>query len=129
MSVDNIEKAKKFYVDTFGVKTQNEMGGQMFGIQLPGNQNVFFYQKDDHKPASYTTLNVQVEDIEATVDELKEKDIEFIRYPDMQQDERGIMRGQDIGMGPNIAWFKDPAGNVLAILEHTGDMHSKQEEE
>jgi hypothetical protein len=75
------------------------------------------YAKPDHQPASYTMLNFVVDSIDAAVDELAGRGVVFERYPGMEQDDKGIARGKDVNRGPNIAWFKDPAGNILAVLE------------
>jgi catechol 2,3-dioxygenase-like lactoylglutathione lyase family enzyme len=117
MSVNNVAAAKVFYGDTLGLKlTSEEMG---LNFDLPGGGKLFLYEKPDHLPASFTTLNLVVSDINAAVDELTDKAVQFERYPDMPggQDERGIMRGKAANMGPDIAWFKDPSGNILSVLE------------
>ena len=115
-STDNIRQAKKFYEETLGlVVEEGDMG--MLTLKLSGGTNVFIYPKPNHAPATYTVLNFPVDDIEATVDELNSKGIKFERYdkavPDLEADEKGIYRGD----GPTIAWFKDPAGNILSVLE------------
>jgi predicted enzyme related to lactoylglutathione lyase len=117
LSVDNIEKAKEFYVDTLALKLRDDTMGLQ--LELPGGGQLFIYQKDDHTPATFTVLNFVVEDINATVDHLVEHGINFERYDNMpgSQDEKGILRGKAAQQGPDIAWFKDPAGNILAILE------------
>ena len=78
-----------------------------------GDRPTLIYPKPDHEPAGYTILNFQVEDVEKAVDELVDRGVTFEKYEGFGQDEKGIMRGQ----GPDIAWFKDPAGNVLAVLQ------------
>jgi hypothetical protein len=83
------------------------------GLELAGGQRVLFYPKDDHQPATYTVLNFEVADIQAAVDELASRGVELLRYEGLPQDERGIMREY----GPPIAWFADPAGNVLAVIQ------------
>ncbi len=114
-SVDDLDKAMKFYGETLGLGVeQNPMGLQ---IKFAGGNSVFAYQKDDHKPAEYTMLNFVVDDIDKTVDELATKGVEFEKYASMHQDERGIARGIAANMGPDIAWFKDPAGNILSVLK------------
>jgi hypothetical protein len=91
------------------------MGGTT--LTLPGGATVWMYPKEDHMPATYTMLNFVVSDIDEAVDELTKKGIVFEHYPGSPQDEKGIARGKDANMGPNIAWFKDPAGNILAVLQ------------
>ena len=115
-SVDNQEAAKKFYGETLGLDVEDNGMGLM--LHLKGC-DVFVYAKPNHQPASYTMLNFAVEDIDNAVDDLAAKGIELERYPDMDhQDDKGIARGKDANMGPDIAWFKDPAGNILSVLEN-----------
>lgn len=114
-SVNDIGEAKEFYTSVLGLKLESDMGG--IHIQLPNGNQAWMYQKDDHRPAEYTMLNFIVDDINAAVDELIKLGVEFERYEGAPQDERGIMRGKEQNMGPNIAWFKDPAGNILSVLE------------
>lgn len=116
-SVDSLGEAKRFYAQTLGLSVdENPMGLQ---LKLPSGGTVFIYPKDDHQPASFTILNLVVADIEATVDELIKSGVTFERYDNLPaaQDERGILRGRSANEGPDIAWFKDPAGNVLSILQ------------
>jgi catechol 2,3-dioxygenase-like lactoylglutathione lyase family enzyme len=115
-SVDDIEKAKEFYTKTLGLTLKNGEMGLTFS--LPGGGELFIYTKPDHTPANYTALNFVVDDIDAAVDELTKRGVAFEHYDNMpmQQDEKGIARGLAANMGPDIAWFKDPAGNVLAVL-------------
>ena len=111
-SSNDLAKAKDFYGQTLGVDVAEENG--MLTLNLGGNQTVLIYPKDDHEPATYTTLNFPVKDIDAAVDELTRRGVVFERYGEgFAQDERGISRG----MGPPIAWFKDPAGNILSVLQ------------
>ena len=116
-SVDDIPKAKEFYQTLLGV----EIGDESMGLQLlwPGGGETFIYEKKDHVPASFTILNFVVDDINSAIDELVSLGVEFERYDDMPapQDERGILRGLAANEGPDIAWFKDPAGNILAVLQ------------
>ena len=114
-SVDDIAKARTFYGELLGLSLEDAPGGVK--IALPGGSQGWMYPKKDHQPASYTMLNFIVDDINAAVDELVKRGVVFERYPETSQDERGIMRGKSINMGPDIAWFKDPAGNILAILQ------------
>ena len=111
-STNDIPKAKAFYADTLGLDVTEADG--MLSLKFPNGHTVLIYPKDDHEPATYTTLNLEVDDIDAAVDGLVARGVTFERYggPDFNQDERGIMRGQ----GPPIAWFKDPAGNILSLI-------------
>jgi len=116
-SVKDLARTKQFYSDTLGVKVeQDEMG---LTLKLPNGNDVFIYQKDDHQPASFTILNFIVDDIDKAVDELVANGVQFERYDNMpaQQDEKGIARGVAANMGPDIAWFKDPDGNILSVLK------------
>jgi catechol 2,3-dioxygenase-like lactoylglutathione lyase family enzyme len=112
-SVDDLGQAKDFYGRTLGldVTEEQEMG---LGLRLAGGTQVFIYPKPDHAPASFTVLNFPVDDVDAAVDELGQAGVRFERYDQdgLKTDEKGIFRGE----GPTIAWFKDPAGNVLSIL-------------
>jgi catechol 2,3-dioxygenase-like lactoylglutathione lyase family enzyme len=110
-AVDDIDKARAFYGDTLGVRTSDENG--MLILHLAGDRDVLVYPKPDHTPATYTILNFPVDDVDAAVDELSSRGVTFERYDGMGQDEKGIMRDQ----GPDIAWFRDPAGNVLSVLK------------
>lgn len=117
-SVDNEASAKQFYRDTLDINIE-EQPGMGFRLLFPNGQRVFVYAKPDHTPASFTVLNFPVENIDQAIDELNAKSIECIQYdnPQMPQDEKGVLRGLSHQMGPDIAWFKDPAGNVLSILQ------------
>ncbi|MGK8558443.1 VOC family protein [Nocardia gipuzkoensis] len=110
-SVDDIEAAKTFYAETLGLRVSEQNG--MLNLQLGGGGTVLVYPKPDHTPATFTILNFPVPDIEAAVDELVCRDVRFERYDFAEQDEKGIHRGG----GPLIAWFTDPAGNVLSVLQ------------
>jgi catechol 2,3-dioxygenase-like lactoylglutathione lyase family enzyme len=110
-AVDDIEKARQFYGETLGLKTSEENG--LLTLHIAGDRATLVYPKPDHTPADYTILNFPVDDIDAAVDELTSRGVNFERYEGMAQDERGIMREG----GPYIAWFKDPAGNVLSVLQ------------
>jgi catechol 2,3-dioxygenase-like lactoylglutathione lyase family enzyme len=107
----DIEQAKAFYGDTLGLEVTEEHG--LLTLHLAGDRPTLIYPKPDHEPATYTILNFPVDDVEAAVDELASRGVEFERYEGMPQDEKGIMRGQ----GPDIAWFKDPAGNILSVIK------------
>jgi catechol 2,3-dioxygenase-like lactoylglutathione lyase family enzyme len=110
-AVDDVEQARAFYGDTLGLKTSEQYG--LMTLHIAGDRDVLVYPKPDHEPASYTILNFPVDDIDRAVDELAGRGVQFERYDGMDQDERGIMRSG----GPYIAWFKDPAGNVLSVLQ------------
>lgn len=110
-STNDIGAAKAFYADTLGVPVEEESG--MLSLALAGGQRVLIYPKDDHLPATFTVLNFEVADIDAAVDELAGRGVEFLRYEGLPQDERGIAREY----GPPIAWFADPAGNILAVIQ------------
>jgi catechol 2,3-dioxygenase-like lactoylglutathione lyase family enzyme len=116
-SVDDAEKAKAFYGDTLGLAIHENPAGMM--IDLPGGTSVFAYPKGaDHQPASFTILNFEVADIDQAVDDLISLGVTFEHYDNMPGgDEKGIMRGRAANMGPDIAWFKDPAGNVLSVMQ------------
>lgn len=115
-SVNDIAKAREFYEGTLGLTASEDWMG--LKLTVSNDYNIFLYQKDDHIPATYTVLNFVVGDIDATVDGLSEKGVEFEHYPDMNQDEKGIARGKAANRGPDIAWFKDPAGNILSVLNN-----------
>lgn len=116
-SVDNMTKAKTFYVDVLLLEINNEDMG--LDLNLPGGGRVFIYEKPDHQPATFTVLNLVVNDIDQAVSELKSRGVTFEIYDNMPapQDESGILRGRAANQGPDIAWFKDPAGNILAVLQ------------
>jgi catechol 2,3-dioxygenase-like lactoylglutathione lyase family enzyme len=110
-AVDDVPKAREFYGGTLGLETSEEHG--LMTLHLAGDRPTLVYPKPDHTPATYTILNFPVDNIEAAVDQLTARGVHFERYEWAEQDERGIFRGG----GPYIAWFKDPAGNVLSVLE------------
>jgi catechol 2,3-dioxygenase-like lactoylglutathione lyase family enzyme len=110
-SVNDLAQARQFYADTLGLQIAKD--GVGLKLQLPGGGAVFVYSKHDHQPATFTILNFVVGDIDAAVQDLIGRGVRFERYGGIPADEQGIMRGN----GPPIAWFKDPAGNVLAVLE------------
>jgi catechol 2,3-dioxygenase-like lactoylglutathione lyase family enzyme len=106
-------KVKEFYQETLGLKVTEEHG--LLTLHLAGGNNVLIYPKSNHVPATFTVLNFPVDDVDLAVDELSRRGVRFEKYdgPEIKTDEKGIMRGN----GPTIAWFKDPAGNVLSVLE------------
>jgi len=113
-AVDDLAKAHEFYAGTLGLDAELVDGGPgLMTIHLAGGRDTLVYLKPDFEPATYTILNFPVEDIDSAVDELAAVGVEFERYDGTEQDEKGIARGP----GPMIAWFKDPAGNILAVLQ------------
>lgn len=116
-SVKDLNSAKDFYVGLLGLEVADETMG--LGLKLPHDAQLFIYPKEDHQPATFTVLNFVVANIDEAVDALTEKGIRFERYEGMPapQDEKGILRGLAVKQGPDIAWFKDPSGNILAVLQ------------
>ena len=112
-STGDIQKAKEFYGETLELKVSESDG--LLTLHLAGGNDVLIYPKPNHVPATFTVLNFPVEDIDLAVDELKERGVQFEQYdlPEIKTDQKGIMRGN----GPTVAWFKDPAGNILSVLE------------
>ena len=117
--VPDIEAARAFYRDVLGLAVHDGEMGQLT-IDLPSGGWVMVYPKPDHVPATYTMFNLAVSDINAAVDELASRGVEFARYEGFGQDERGIARSFSVEQGPDIAWFADPAGNIMAVL-HNAD--------
>jgi catechol 2,3-dioxygenase-like lactoylglutathione lyase family enzyme len=111
-AVDDLEAAKKFYSEVLGINVSEDNG--LLTLHLAGDRETLVYPKPDHQPATYTILNFPVPDIEAAVDELTRRGVTFERYDGLGQDGKGISRNPD---GPPIAWFTDPAGNILSVLE------------
>jgi catechol 2,3-dioxygenase-like lactoylglutathione lyase family enzyme len=117
ISVDDLDEARRFYSGVLGFQTHDEVGG--FNVALPGGAELWVYDKPDHQPATFTVLNFVVPDIDHAVDELNGAGVQTKIYPDDRfwTDEKGIARGRSAHRGPDIAWFRDPAGNVLAVLQ------------
>lgn len=113
-SVDDLAKARTFYGETLGVKVIDNGMGLM--LDVTGGAPVFVYDKPNHVPAGFTVLNFEVADIDQAVDELVAAGVEIQKYPGTHQDEKGIARGKAADRGPDIAWFLDPAGNILSVL-------------
>jgi predicted enzyme related to lactoylglutathione lyase len=111
-AVDDLDKAQEFYGDTLGLNTEM-MDDVLLNLHLANGRDTLIYLKPDYVPATFTILNFPVDDVDATVDELVGRGVSFETYEGFDQDEKGISRGQ----GPTIAWFKDPAGNILAVHE------------
>jgi len=112
-SVDDIPKAKEFYSGTLGLEVTEENG--MLTLHIAGDTPILVYPKDNHSPATFTILNFPVDDVDRAVDELTAAGVRFEHYDleGLKTDEHGIARGE----GPDIAWFKDPAGNILSVLD------------
>jgi catechol 2,3-dioxygenase-like lactoylglutathione lyase family enzyme len=113
-SANDIQRAKEFYGRTLGLEVSESHG--LLNLHLAGGTTVLIYPKPNHVPATFTVLNFPVDSVDKAVDELTKRGVRFEIYdePELQTDERGIFRGG----GPVIAWFKDPAGNILSVLEH-----------
>jgi catechol 2,3-dioxygenase-like lactoylglutathione lyase family enzyme len=110
-AVEDVDEAARFYTDTLGMQVAREHG--MLRLQVGGGAaTVLVYPKAGHVPASYTVLNFPVADVEASVDELSGRGVEFLQYDGFDQDDKGIFHGG----GPLIAWFKDPSGNVFSVV-------------
>jgi catechol 2,3-dioxygenase-like lactoylglutathione lyase family enzyme len=115
-SVDDLKKAKEFYSQKLGLEVSETKEG--LGLKITGGGEIFIYPKPNHTPATFTVLNFPVDDIEQAVDDLGSRGIRFEQYEgELKTDKKGIFRGAGRGEGPTIAWFKDPAGNVLSVLE------------
>src|SRR4051794_9615553 len=115
-AVPDIEPARTFYGDTLGIRVTEEHG--LLTLHLEGgNRPTLVYPKPDHRPANYTILNFAVDDIDAAVDELARRGVQLQRYDEMEQDERGVLRAG----GPFVAWFTDPAGNILSVLQERSE--------
>jgi len=111
-AVSDIDAARAFYGEVLGLDV-SDGGMGLLRLVLPGGAEVIVYPKPDHAPAGFTILNLAVADIEQAVDVLAERGVEFLRYDGFEQDQRGIATGG----GPRIAWFTDPAGNILSVLQ------------
>ena len=120
MAVRDIEAAKRFYGETLGVQIEvlDEATG-LLSLKHAGDRETLLYQKPDHTPSNSTVLNFPVDDIDAAVDELTARGVEFERYDEFPPDEKRILRGRAAGRGPDIAWFKDPGGNILSVLQES----------
>ena len=111
IAVHDMQQARQFYGETLGLTTSEEYG--LLWLHLAGGRDTLVYEQRDVTPASFTILNFEVDDIDATVDMLAARGVRFERYDGMAQDARGVLRAE----GPYIAWFKDPSGNVLSVLQ------------
>jgi catechol 2,3-dioxygenase-like lactoylglutathione lyase family enzyme len=112
-AVPDLAKAREFYADTLGLRVSGDEQDGALTLHLAGGRDVLVYIKPDHAPATYTILNFPVDDVEGTVDALTARGVRFERYDGIEQDDKGINRGE----GPLIAWFRDPAGNIFSIIE------------
>jgi catechol 2,3-dioxygenase-like lactoylglutathione lyase family enzyme len=110
-AVNDIAAAKRFYQEVLGLAVEENPAG--LTLRIAGDRPILVYPKPDHTPATYTILNFPVDDVEKAVDELVARGVRFERYEGFEQDEKGIHRGE----GPLIAWFTDPAGNVLSVIQ------------
>jgi catechol 2,3-dioxygenase-like lactoylglutathione lyase family enzyme len=113
-SVDDLAKAKQFYGETLGVRVSEDNG--LLTLHIAGDRDTLIYPKQNHTPATFTILNFPVDDVDKAVDELAARGVRFERYEGAEQDEKGISRASG---GPAIAWFKDPAGNILSVLQQS----------
>jgi catechol 2,3-dioxygenase-like lactoylglutathione lyase family enzyme len=111
-AVPDIAAAKKFYGETLGLRVSEE--GDLLNLHIEGGTDIVVYPKPDHTPATFTILNFPVDNVDHHVDELTKRGVKFQRYEGFDQDDKGIFRGPE---GPPIAWFTDPAGNILSVLE------------
>jgi catechol 2,3-dioxygenase-like lactoylglutathione lyase family enzyme len=111
IGVNDMQKARQFYGETLGLRTSEEYG--LLWLHLADDRDTLVYEQPSVTPASYTILNFQVDDIDSAVDQLTARGVRFERYDGMNQDSQGVFRDE----GPYIAWFKDPAGNVLSVLQ------------
>lgn len=118
-SVNDLQRAKEFYGQTLGLEVvqgdEGEMG--LLELHIAGGNPILVYPKADHTPATFTILNFPVENVDKAVDDLVARGVRFDEFKEFGTDDKGIFRGADRGEGPNIAWFKDPAGNVLSVIE------------
>ena len=114
-ATNDLEAAQRFYGDTLGLDVEVWDEGNLLALHLAGGRDTLIYNKPDFTPATYTILNFPVDDVDAAVTELESRGVTFERYDGFDQDEHAIARGD----GPEIAWFKDPAGNILSVLKET----------
>jgi catechol 2,3-dioxygenase-like lactoylglutathione lyase family enzyme len=119
IGVENLKEAERFYGETLGLKTEVVDEDNLMTLHLAGDRPTLVYQQEGTTPASYTVLNFPVDDIGKAVDELAGRGVSFQRYDGIDHDEKGIVRGLAAGQGPDIAWFKDPTGNVLSVLQES----------
>jgi predicted enzyme related to lactoylglutathione lyase len=115
-SVDDPAKAKTFYSQVLGLDVEDGKMGLV--LHMTDGGTVYIYPKENHEPATFTVLNIRVENLEAAIEELRKNSVELEHYEGMGQDDSGVLRGKASGHGPDIGWFKDPAGNIVSILEN-----------
>lgn len=119
-AVDDLDTAREFYGKTLGLKTSVlDAENGLMQLEHGDDRATLMYLKPDLQPANYTILNFPVDDIDKAVDELAERGVSIERYAGFNQDEKGVMRGREAGQGPDIVWFKDPAGNILSVLQES----------
>jgi catechol 2,3-dioxygenase-like lactoylglutathione lyase family enzyme len=119
-AVKDLDEAREFYGETLGLNVSIlDEGNGLMELGLAGDRPMLAYRSPDATPASYTILNFPVDDIDEAVDELASRGVRFERYDEFPQDEKGVMRGIAANQGPDIAWFKDPSGNVLSVLQES----------
>jgi len=117
-SVNDLQQAKEFYQQKLGLEVTEDNTMSILQLRIPGSNGVIIYPKPNHMPATFTVLNFPVSDIDAAVDELTKRGVRFLQYEgELQTDSKGVFRSDDKSRGPNIAWFEDPAGNILSVLE------------
>jgi len=114
-ATDDLEAAQRFYGETLGLDVEVWAEGNLLALHLAGGRDTLIYRKPDFTPATYTILNFSVDDVEQAVEDLEARGVTFERYEGAGQDEKGISRGQ----GPLIAWFRDPAGNILSVIQES----------
>jgi predicted enzyme related to lactoylglutathione lyase len=118
-SVNDLARAKDFYGEALGLEVEEDTAMAVLRLHLADGGKVMIYPKDNHEPATYTVLNFVVKDIDKAVDAISAKGVPFEHYDQgmLKTDEKGIARGKKSGMGPDIAWFRDPAGNIIGVFE------------
>ena len=117
-SVSDLQEAKEFYQQKLGLKVTEDTTMSILRLNITGSNDIIIYPKPNHMPATYTVLNFPVSDIDAAVDELTKRGVRFLQYEgELKTDEKGIFRSDDKSRGPSIAWFEDPSGNILSVLE------------
>jgi catechol 2,3-dioxygenase-like lactoylglutathione lyase family enzyme len=120
IGVKDLDEARDFYGTTLGLKASIlDAENGLMELSLGGDRTILVYRSPDSTPASYTVLNFPVDDIDEAVDELASRGVRFERYDGFEQDEKGVLRGISTGNGPDVAWFKDPSGNVLSVLQES----------
>lgn len=117
-SVNDLQQAKEFYQQKLGLEVTEDTTMSFLQLHIPGSNDIVIYPKPNHMPASFTVLNFPVSNIDAAVDELTKRGVRFLQYEgELKTDSKGVFRSDDKSRGPNIAWFEDPAGNILSVLE------------